>query len=176
MFRGDDATEAINLMLEKGHPVYIDDEYIVNVDNDSSAIKLKPNSYIEWLNGGCLKLKPTNKEKYEVINFVGANNSMVIRPKLIGDRIEHIGNDGEWGHGLYITSCKNITIVDPDISQMFGDGICITSPIESDLVESEYATKNIKIINGVFNNCRRQGFSVTGGEIFILLVSRYVKI
>lgn len=164
VFRGDDATEAINLMLEKGHPVYIDDEYIVNVDNDSSAIKLKPNSYIEWLNGGCLKLKPTNKEKYEVINFVGANNSMVIRPKLIGDRIEHIGNDGEWGHGLYITSCKNITIVDPDISQMFGDGICITSPIESDLVESEYATKNIKIINGVFNNCRRQGFSVTGGR------------
>lgn len=161
---GDDATDAIHYILNKGIPLYIKNKYKVSVKKSSYAIKIPSDSYIEFIDNGSLELVANDKEKYEMLHIAVVKNVTIVNPVLIGDKKTHIGTGGEWGHGIYITASQNVFISNPNVSDMWGDGLCITTPTEPDMIENENATKNIHILNGFFHGCRRQGFSVTGGR------------
>lgn len=161
---GDDATQAINLMLIRNKTVLIEDHYLVNVDESSTAIKLRDNSVIKF-SGGSLKLRKTTRTRYEIMSFADAKNVYVERPVLIGDKYEREDETvGEWGYGLYITACQNVTVIDPVLSGMFGDGFIVTTPLEDDGTKSPNATENITVTNAQISDCRRQGFTIAGGR------------
>lgn len=162
--KGTDVTNLINELLKRTKYVLVDTEYLVNVEVNSSGINTVDDCVLEFKGNGKLTLVPTSREKYQVINCVASTNVKIINPVLQGDRLTHTGTGGEWGHGVYITMSKNVRIIDPVITDMWGDGLCITSPSEPDLIENPNATKGIHIINGTFSKCRRQGFSITGGR------------
>lgn len=66
---------------------------------------------------------PNNQGNYQVINITGREGVSVSGGQIIGERKEHKGKSGEWGHGIAVFGGKNITISDVDISQCWGDGI-----------------------------------------------------
>lgn len=64
-----------------------------------------------------------NKANSCVIWAFGRNNITISGGQIIGERKIHTGSGGEWGHGIQISGCTNVTIENIDISQCWGDGI-----------------------------------------------------
>lgn len=121
-------------------------------------LSIKSNSVIDFT-GSIIIRKPTSEIGYKILDLSLAENVTLISPTLIGEKDEHLGTEGQWGHGIDTGSSKNITISNPTISNCWGDGIYIGRNSGS------YLPENINII-GVANitNCRRQGISVVGGK------------
>lgn len=104
-----------------------------------------------------LILKPSDKERYEILRLHNVSNVTLYNPKIKGDRGKHKGSTGEWGMGISIRASSDITIFNPNISDCWGDGIY--------LGHLRYVqNQNIKIYNGYLNNNRRNGVSVTSGN------------
>lgn len=66
---------------------------------------------------------PNNKTNSQVINITGRDGVSVSGGQIIGERKEHKGKSGEWGHGIAVFGSTNVTIENVDISQCWGDGI-----------------------------------------------------
>ncbi|MCM1266377.1 MAG: right-handed parallel beta-helix repeat-containing protein, partial [Bacteroidales bacterium] len=64
-----------------------------------------------------------NKSNSQVIWAFGRKNVTISGGQIIGERKIHKGSSGEWGHGILISGCKNVTIENVEISQCWGDGI-----------------------------------------------------
>ena len=125
-----------------GFPILIND----------GGIKIKSGRTIEFEKGSVLLLKPSRKTKYSMLHLENITNVRLIAPVLSGDRFSHLGSEGEWGMGIGIYSCSNITIIDPKIRNCWGDGIY--------LGRTNYVNKNIRIINAHLTFNRRDGISV----------------
>jgi len=119
---------------------------------NDKGISLGNNSTVIFQSGSELKLKPTGKGTYFVLGVRNVSNVKIINPKIVGDKEEHLGNNGEWGMGIDIRGAQNVTIYNPNIKSCWGDGIYIG--------HSGSSSKNINLYGGVINNNRRNGVSV----------------
>ena len=120
------------------------------IDFAGSTLELEKNSYPGW----------------QIISAVDSKNLIIKNGTLIGDRKEHIylpgdgsGNGGlsdhyethEHAHGMRLVRCSNVTVENMNISNMPGDGICISGKVTS-----------ITTINNCnIHHCRRQGVTVS---------------
>lgn len=123
-------------------------------------IEVKSNTIIDF-NGGMLKKTNTNTYNYQILHLEDVENVIIINPIIIGDKDEHTGTTGEWGHGINIVgNCKNITIINPNISKCWGDGIYIGTN-----TTNKGTPTNIHIIGQIrVEECRRQGISISKGK------------
>lgn len=87
------------------------------------GIVLTTNQKLVMSPNALLAALPNNKGNSQVVNITGREGVSVSGGQIIGERKEHSGNSGEWGHGIAVFGGKNITISDVDISQCWGDGI-----------------------------------------------------
>lgn len=157
-----DYTEYIQKALnENAHVVFPSFPLLVN----ENGLTLKSNQTLEFSENSLLIMKPNNLERNALLNLININHVTIKKPKLLGDRSQHTGSKGEWGMGIQILSSSNITILNPVISDFWGDGIYI-GEIDHNLKNytkydpKEYFSKNIKISGGVIDNNRRNGISV----------------
>lgn len=102
---------------------------------------------------GTIVLRPNNFTNYDIVLVKGNNISIEGSGTIIGDRINHKGETGEWGMGIDVSHSENVFIKDITVNSCWGD--CI------------YVGDNSKSVS--INNCnlslsRRQGISVTSGE------------
>jgi hypothetical protein len=135
-----------------GFPVLVNDK----------GLQAKSNSNLIFKPGSKLILAPTNKERYEILRITGVENVNVYFPVIVGDREKHQGSTGEWGMGIDIRSSRNIKIVQPKISNCWGDGICIgqlkLKDVRADV--ASFPTQNISIYYAQLDYNRRNGISV----------------
>lgn len=119
---------------------------------NKKGLTLKSNSIILFPKNSKLIFEGNNLEIYEILRLHQVNNVILYFPKIQGDRNNHLGTSGEWGMGISLRGAKNIQLINPQISDCFGDGIFI----------SHWKTecKNIFIDYAVINNNRRNGISV----------------
>lgn len=101
-----------------------------------------------------LKIISSEAGNYQVFRLQDKEGITIEGGTILGDRHSHIGSNGEWGMGISISGCKDITIKGVTIKDCWGDGIYISS---SDL--NPYS-QNIQIINCICDGNRRQGLSV----------------
>lgn len=130
---------------------------------NENGLDVKNNQILKFQNGSSLIMKPNAKEKYGILNLINVKNVTIHNPYLVGDRNKHLGTKGEWGMGINILSSENIRIINPYISNCWGDGIYVGEIHYDDRVKyklTDYASKDIKIIGGVIDNNRRNGISV----------------
>lgn len=128
----------------------------------STGVLPKSNTTITFSNGK-LKAIPNNLEHSQVVKFDRVENIVINDCVIVGERDEHIGTTGEWGHCIYfIGSCKNITFNNADLSNAWGDGIEMFAQNEDNVWK--YPT-NI-YFNGMtyIHHCGRQGVSIIAGE------------
>src|SRR5690606_36315193 len=86
------------------------------------------------INSGSIILFPVNsklvlgsssKSNYEILRIHNKNNITLVNPTIIGDRDNHKGSKGEWGMGISIKDSEGLNIINPKISNCWGDGIYI---------------------------------------------------
>ena len=87
------------------------------------GIVLTTNQKLVMSPSALLVALPNNKGNSQVINITGRDGVSVSGGQIIGERREHKGNSGEWGHGIAVFGSTNVTIENVDISQCWGDGI-----------------------------------------------------
>ena len=151
----DDDTIAIkNACLVGARIVFPKGTYLISED-----INVSSNSILDF-NGAIIKRKPNNLENYSIFRLENAQNVVLNNPIIIGDRDEHEGSTGEWGMGISVVNCRNITINNADISKTWGDGIYIG---ESN-TDSSLGNIDINVFNTNINEVSRNGISITSGN------------
>jgi len=133
----------------------------------TSGLVLKSNSSIYFQEKSRLILIPNSKERYQILCLHGIENVKIYNPNLLGDRLKHKSNKGEWGFGIDIRKSRNVEIYNANISNCWGDGIIIT---ESSLgnFKQTFQIGNIKIYNPKLEYNRRNGITITGGTDILI--------
>lgn len=139
-----DPTVYNKVVIEKGK------YYVSRSDLSEGALNIKSNT--DLIIKGEIIVTPNNYSHYYILNLKDVKNVTVSGGAIVGDRNEHIGNSGEWGHGIFVWgNSENIVIDGVRIRNCWGDGVAIG--------RSE-AVKNVELANLRIENCRRNGISV----------------
>ncbi|MDB5013432.1 MAG: right-handed parallel beta-helix repeat-containing protein [Daejeonella sp.] len=129
---------------------------------NDTGLFLRSNQTITFLTGGEIRLAPSAKEVYNIIRISEVSNVTLINPVVIGDRNKHVGLTGEGGVGIGIRGSSNITLVNPNVRECWGDGIYIGQ------ARSIINSTNITIKNGYFKRNRRAGISIISVDGLLL--------
>lgn len=100
-----------------------------------------------------------SSKNYQIIHVFGRNNVTISGGQVIGERSEHTGKDGEWGHGIAIFGSTNVTIENVDVSQCWGDGIYLGKYDNSSL--GNPGSNGVTITNCNLHHNRRNNLSIT---------------
>ena len=130
--------------------VFIEDgNYRVSVEKDED-ICLQVVSNTKLIINGTIRLNANKYGKYDIIRAEGENIYIGGNGTIIGDREEHKGKLGEWGMGIRIDRCNDISISGLKIRNCWGDCIYVGGN-----------SKNVLIEQCSLERSRRQGISVT---------------
>lgn len=145
------AIDQYSIISFPGFPILIND----------TGLKIGSNKALYFLNGSEIHLKPTTNSNYNILDIRGEENVILADPVIIGDRHEHLGTEGEAGIGIGIRGSNNITLINPKVSNCWGDGIYIG-------VNDNLGSKNITIKGGFTSNNRRDGLTIISVDGFKL--------
>lgn len=109
-----------------------------------------------------LQIEDNDLAEYQLLRVHDVSNVQILNARLLGDRQGHFGTTGEWGHGISIRGSSNIYIIHFHISDFWGDGIYIGRM-------GDTPSTNINIKNGICDNNRRNGISLTSGKGIAIL-------
>lgn len=161
-----DDTEAIQAAFNDSHFVYFPEgTYLIDGDNSGfghlteGGVYPQSNTIVLLSENATLKAKTNSTGFYNVINLDEVNNVTIYGGKIQGEKDTHEGTTGEFGYGIRVSECSNITIRNMEIFNCWGDAIAIDSA-------NELTGNNNHIIidNCVLHDCRRQGVSVIIGN------------
>lgn len=127
-------------------PVYIDE----------GGLDVESNRTLIFNKNSELKIMPNSKARYEILRIHNKSNISIFSPKIVGDRNEHTGNEGEWGMGIAIRSSKNVNILNAHITKCWGDGIYV-----GQLGKNYSPSESISIYRPYLDFNRRNGISIT---------------
>lgn len=120
-------------------------------NNELAALKLRSRTKI--VNHGTIRIFPNNLQRHYIIWCDRVDNVTIQGGKIIGDRKDHIGKDGEWGYGICATRATNLKINNVEIEQCWGDCVCLGVD-----------NSNVTISNCKLHDSRRQGITIAGRE------------
>ena len=124
---------------------------------NSNGLTLKNNSTLIFSQNSKILVQSNDLETYDILKIHNVKNVTLYYPRIEGDRKSHKSSSGQWGMGIGIRSSSNIKIINPIISNCWGDGIYIG---QLKGVPSE----NIIVENGFLDFNRRNGISITSGK------------
>src|SRR5690606_6578084 len=113
---------AMDEAASAGKVLVINENYLVDVE---TGLNVPSGSEIVWEGAGCLTAIPTDFGRHIILRLLNKNNVKLVRPKLVGERDDHLGTTGEWGYGIGLGGASDVEIVEPDVSKMWGDGIYV---------------------------------------------------
>ncbi len=134
-----------------------EDTFYVSAIDRSAPILIPSNVY--WHNKSTIKMLPTNLEWYNIVLIEKADNITIDGGFFIGDLFNHIGNSGEWGHGIKCAGATNISLKNLTTLYCWGDGIDLIEAYD----ENNQPTINcnniiVDSVQCIYN--RRQGMSI----------------
>lgn len=158
-----DDTDAINTALEHSNVLNMNAKTYLVSANQETAIAIAAHNKVINGNGATIKIKPVTGEYYHVIDVRGSTT--ISNLTIIGERDDHIGTSGEWGHGISISKCDRVHIENVTVKNCWGDGIYLGS----DNTEThETGCNNVTINNCLIDNNRRNGISIIDCDNFII--------
>ena len=143
--------------------------YYVEAENDRGSIKIPSNLY--WHNLSTVVMLPTDKQKYSNVHLYKSDNVKIDGGRFIGDVETHIGNKGEWGHGIKCSGATNVELINLTCNYCWGDGIDLIEAYDEDL--PIVSCNNILISNVTCFYNRRQGISIEAAENVIIENSEF---
>ena len=126
----------------------------VTQKNGFGGIVLTDNQKLVLSPGALLIAIANDQSHSRVIYAFGRDNVSISGGEIIGEREGHFGKGGEWGHGIQISGCTNVTISDVEISNCWGDGIYLGD-------YNEKSCDGVTIENCNLHHNRRNNLSIT---------------
>ena len=162
MFRTADETDdtaafnaAINALDSTCNTVYVPaGTYRIEAQK---GIRFKKNVNFIMSENAVLKAIDNSNTHYNILYVRDVRNVTISGGRIIGERYEHGGTSGEWGMGIGIYDCSNVTVSNVAVSDCWGDGIYIGSKRDD---EPDAGSDGIEIINCNLNNNRRNNLSI----------------
>lgn len=167
-----DDTEAIQTAINASTSVVFNGGKIYKVSADSTtgiALTVLSNRKID-LNNATIKLIGNSLGGYAMMNLNNVSNVIIENGNITGDRDEHTGNTGEWGHGISVDYASNVTLSNLYVSKCFGDGVYVGNTS----LEAGH-NENVTVNNVVCDSNRRNGMSVTDGTGIIISKSKFLN-
>jgi hypothetical protein len=161
--------DALNSTAALGRGLIIDGQYGLQFDSSHAELVVPSNSNIKFQPGAALKLLPHDLKAYNVFLIDGVSNVVIERPLIDGAKELNADPgtfESEYGMGIGLYDATNVTIIDPDIRNTWGDGIYIGGGAKC---------QNINIHNPVIGGCRRNGMSIVtvdGLKVWSPLIKR----
>ena len=121
-------------------------------------VRLRSNMHLQLQAGAVLRAKRNNQERAYVLMVYKVSNVEISGGQIIGDRDNHLGTTGEWGHGIMVRGSTKVTVRDIMISKCFGDGISIGGAMVTGA--PTIPCDDIVIDNVVSTGNRRQGLTI----------------
>ena len=140
-------------------------------NGSKGGINLKSNITLKLDDNAILQAISNSAEGYNIIRAKESNNIKVIGGTIKGERSNHSGSEGEWGHGIHLKGCSNVYI-QSHIIDCWGDGIYVGGDGSTD---DSKPTTNLIVENTVCDNNRRQGISIVSGKHIRLLNSDFIN-
>lgn len=112
------------------------------------GVIMKSGVHLQFDSGAVFKAIPTGSMYYSIVSIIDCERVRISGAQLVGERYEHLDTQGEWGHGFLVMNSSQLTIVDTQIRDCWGDGLYIRSATKTTLVRI------------VSDNNRRQGMSL----------------
>lgn len=127
-----------------------------------TGILLKSNMNFVMSPNAILQAINNSSKSYNVIRVRDCCNVTISGGHIRGERYGHGGTSGEWGMGIGLYDCTNITLTGIGISNCWGDGIYIGSSREENYKYGDYSVgcKQITVTNCNVNNNRRNNLSI----------------
>lgn len=125
------------------------------------SVRLASGMTLALATGAVLAALPTGSPSYGIVRASGVSGVTIRGGTIRGERNAHLEPmTGEWGMGIDLRGCADITIQDVTAEECWGDGIYLghSSPEGTPGGECSRAT----IRRCVLRHNRRQGMSVTG--------------
>lgn len=150
-----DDTEAIQSALDANKKVVFGNRktYLVSCDSSGVAIYVNAGTLVDF-NYSTVKLSPNARSAYHVVRL--ANDCTIKNGTIVGDKNEHTGTVGEYGHCVSIHG-KNIQMFNMNMTNGWGDGVYISK--NGDVLPEDVYLENCKC-----NENRRNGMSVVAGK------------
>lgn len=162
MFKDLSGVNALKNVFNLTHAKYINDvqiekndyDYVFeNTENEKHCIDIKSNTNVSVL--GTIRLKENNFTHYQILSITDAENvSISGNGYIYGDKPNHTGTTGEWGHCIAVYNSINIRINGVNIHDAWGDCIVVSS------ISGQRESNNVRIDGCIINNGRRQGISI----------------
>lgn len=99
---------------------------------------------------------PNAVDRYYVINAYKVSDVEISGGQVIGERHQHLGTTGEWGHCVMVRGCNRVTVRDMRMADGWGDGLSIGAADGSTTVLSN----DVVVANVVCSGNRRQGLTI----------------
>lgn len=133
--------------------IYIDDGiYYLSAQQESDqCITINSNSFVTL--DGEIRLRPNAFKGYKMLFTRGNNIAIQGKGSIVGDKDNHLGNDGEWGMGIYVSGGQNICISELIVKNCWGDCIYVTRKANKVSIDGCY-----------LGNSRRQGISIISAD------------
>lgn len=138
--------------IKNGTLVISEGKYLLRVKKEGDACLIIGDN-TELVIDGSLQLAPNGFKSYDVIRVVGSNVKIHGKGCVMGDKVKHTGNEGEWGMGIRLKGSSDVKISGLTIADCWGDCIYIGGN-----------SKNILISNCLLRGSRRQGISITKAD------------
>jgi hypothetical protein len=171
-----DCTAIINTALQLVDHVIISERYLVfgtgyepTTTNTTfrflNGIKPRSGNTLERTRNGLLELIPNAENFSCCLNLHRINNVKLINVITKGDVETHLGTTGEWGYGVSIRGCEDISLINCKSTHFWGDGLNL-GPSKLSATDL-HQNKNIRIINNFeANYCRRNGIALESCDGF----------
>ena len=128
-------------------------------------ITLESDTTLEFMENAIATKIPTEESLYRMFDMFRVENVTIKNAKIVGDMSNHLGTSGEYGYPIYIAESENVSILNCDISEAWGDGVYIGLRYMSN---PQKTTKNITVDNCYLHNNSRNGLTIgTGNNITI---------
>lgn len=121
------------------------------------SIVLRSNVRLEMAPDAQLTALPNARKRYHVIRVWRVHDVTISGGRIVGDRDQHQGSEGEWGFGINISASRNVTVEGTQISDCWGDGMWIGALGKGAAAE---LSMDVTVRNVVSTNNRRQGLSI----------------
>ena len=85
-------------------------------------LRLRSKMHLQLAPDAKLVAIPNAAERSYVVNVYKVDDVEISGGQIVGERDQHMGTTGEWGHAIMVRGCKRVTVRDIRLSRCWGDG------------------------------------------------------
>ena len=146
---------AINALPAGGGTVYVPGgTYLIDAVRN---LRLRSQMHFQLAPDAKLAAIPNSVDRSYVLNVYKVSDVEISGGQIVGERDQHMGTTGEWGHAIMVRGSKRVTVRDIHLSRCWGDGLSIGGAAAT---TGTIPSEDVAVTNIVSTGNRRQAVTI----------------